>query len=131
MTEQNGTPAEHARREAALAELARLDAPEVMDLPPRQTTDGWVPIPYTPGDPQPRIADGVYRGIRSDGRGGYEGLPRVQQSTAADRRADLMAAAQCLRCRACGSDQLQLTGFDRATAGWRCRMCRQEWRTQG
>lgn len=38
-------------------------------------TEGWVRIPHKPGDPQPRIADGVYRGIRSDGRGGYEGLP--------------------------------------------------------
>ena len=37
--EQKGTPAERARRGAALAELARLDAPEVMDLPPRQTTN--------------------------------------------------------------------------------------------
>jgi hypothetical protein len=37
--------------------------------------DEWVPIPYNPGDPQPRITDGVYRGIRTDGRGGFEGIP--------------------------------------------------------
>ncbi len=37
----------------------------------------WVPIAYNQGDPQPRISDGVYRGIRSDGKGGYEGLPRA------------------------------------------------------
>jgi hypothetical protein len=52
---QKTTPAEHARRGAALAELARLDAPEVMDLPPRQTTD-WTPcggdsgVQIGPGD---------------------------------------------------------------------------------
>ena len=37
-------------------------------------TEIWVPIPYKPGNPQPRIKDGVYRGIRIDGKGGFEGL---------------------------------------------------------
>ena len=36
-------------------------------------TEIWVPIPYKPGNPQPRIKDGVYRGIRIDGKGGFEG----------------------------------------------------------
>lgn len=38
-------------------------------------SDGpWQAIHHTPGDPQPLISDGVYRGVRSDGRGGYEGI---------------------------------------------------------
>jgi hypothetical protein len=37
-------------------------------------TETWVPIPYTSGEPQPRIKDGIYRGIRINGKGGFEGL---------------------------------------------------------
>jgi hypothetical protein len=37
----------------------------------------WVKIPHTPGDPKPRISDGVYRGIRLAADGGFEGIPRV------------------------------------------------------
>lgn len=51
--------------------------------------------------------------------------------SAADRREHLCEAAACLRCPGCGSAQIQLTGFDRATASWRCRMCGVAWRTQG
>jgi hypothetical protein len=38
------------------------------------TSEQWEPIPYTPGDPQPQISDGIYSGIRTDGRGGFEGI---------------------------------------------------------
>jgi hypothetical protein len=54
-----------------------------------------------------------------------------EQSTLADRRADLVAAAQCLCCAACGAEQIELRSFDRLTADWRCRRCRATWRTQG
>ena len=48
---------------------------EVESLQQRvMVAERWEPIPYTPGDPQPRISDGVYRGIRIDGRGGFEGI---------------------------------------------------------
>ena len=45
-------PAECARQEAALTELAQLDAPEVMDLPPStpHQTPGWQPIGTAPLD---------------------------------------------------------------------------------
>ncbi len=38
-------------------------------------SEEWVQIPHNPGDPQPRISDGIYRGIRTDGKGGFQGIP--------------------------------------------------------
>lgn len=35
----------------------------------------WVRIPHVAGDPQPKIADGKYRGIRKDDDGTFWGLP--------------------------------------------------------
>jgi hypothetical protein len=38
-------------------------------------SDEYQPIPHTPGDRQPMLADGIYRAIRMDGSGGFEGIP--------------------------------------------------------
>ena len=52
------------------ARLAALTAA----LPAPGDAGDWVTIPHKPGDPQPRISEGVYRAIRMAGHGGFEGL---------------------------------------------------------
>ena len=70
------TPSDHAdlagENKALRAEVAALR--EAAALVQGKIVEQWEPIPYTPGDPQPRISEGIYRGIRTDGRGGFEGI---------------------------------------------------------
>lgn len=43
-------------------------------------TSERMPIPWQPGEPQPTLRDGQWRGIRAAAGGGLEGLPRRPQS---------------------------------------------------
>jgi hypothetical protein len=70
---------EKAASDIARASLSRTEVQGVV-------AEGWVPIPYKPGDPQPRISGGVWRGIRTNGAGGFEGIPVKPPAPSTDAR---------------------------------------------